>query len=139
MLFPLIVDMGNPAPVIGAEIIGVLCLLVGIVIFADSEKRHKRIMQAITTGRKYTALITRLNHVTKRTRSGTNRLIDSYCAECELTDEETNEKYLYNSAYTLYNLKGTEGSTVTIYVNPDDRSNCFVDLTTITENNYDGR
>lgn len=93
-------------------------------------------MQVIATGRKYTALITRLNHVAKRTRSG---LIDSCCAECELTGEETNEKYLYNSAYTLYNHKGTEGSTVTVYANPDDRSNCFVDLTTITENNYDGR
>lgn len=91
-------------------------------------------MQVIATGRKYTALITRINLVAKRTRSGANRLIDPYCAECGFTDED-----LYNSAYTLYNLKGTEGSTVTIYVNPDDRSNCFVDLTMITENNYDGR
>ena len=139
MLFLLIVDMGHSAPVISAEIIGILCLLMGIVIFIDSEKRHKRIMQVIATGRKYTALITRINHVAKRTRSGANRLIDSYCAECGLTGEETNEKYLYNSAYTLYNHKGTEGSTVTVYANPDDRSNYFVDLTTITENNYDGR
>ncbi|MBQ8842486.1 MAG: hypothetical protein IJZ65_07650 [Ruminiclostridium sp.] len=133
MLFPIVVDMGHPAPVISTEIIGILCLLVGIVTLVDSEKRHKRITAVIATGKKYTALITRINHVTRRKRSGANRIIDFYCAECEFTDTETNNKYLYNSAYTVYNLRGTEGSTVTVFVNPDDRSDYYVDLTTILD------
>ena len=31
--------------------------------------------------------------------------------------------------YATYNLKGTEGREVVVYVNPDDMSNYYVDLT----------
>lgn len=80
MIFPFIVGMNHPAPIAGTEIIGVLCLLVGVVIPVDSEKRHKRIMSVIESGRKYTAVITRINHMSARSRSGAKRWIHSYCA-----------------------------------------------------------
>ena len=78
MIFPFIVSMNHPDPIAGAEIIGVFCLPVGVVILVDSEKRHKRIMSVIESGRKYTAVITRINRVL--TSSGTKRWIHSYCA-----------------------------------------------------------
>ncbi|MBR4111749.1 MAG: hypothetical protein IKK53_01820 [Ruminiclostridium sp.] len=129
MIFPFIVSMNHPAPIAGAEIIGVLCLPVGVVILVDSGKRHKRIMSVIETGRKYTAVITRINHMSACSRSGAKRWIHSYCAECEFTDPATNGKYLLTSRYVTYNLKGTEGREVVVCVNPDDMSNYYVDLT----------
>lgn len=127
MIFPFIAGMNHPAPIAGAEIISVLCLPVDVVILVDSEKRHKRIMSVIESGRKYTAVITRINHMSAR--SGAKRWIHSYCAECEFTAPATNGKYLLTSRYVTYNLKGTEGREVVVYVNPDDMSNYYVNLT----------
>jgi len=63
--------------------------------------------------------------------SGAKRWIHSYCAECEFADPATNGKYLLTSRYVTYNLKGTEGREVVVYVNPDDMSNYYVDLTSL--------
>lgn len=134
MLFPLVVDMRHPAPVISTEIIGFLAVLVGVAVFIDGENRHKKIQKAISGGIRYTAVVTAIRHQVKSVRESSNYdRVHLYCAECEFTDPETNEKYLLTSRYVLYNLNGTEGREVPVYVNPDDRSNYFVDLAVLAQ------
>ena len=132
MLFPLFVDMGGVAIIISAEIIGFLFVLMGVVIVIDSEKKHKRTMRAITYGTEYKAVITRIQRRTRNVKRGSRRIRKHYyCAECEFISPDTNDKYLLTSSYVTYNLHGTEGKKVSVYMDPDDKTNYYVDLTTI--------
>lgn len=131
MLFPLVVDMGHPAPIAGTVIVGFLFLAVAVASFADSEIKHKKAQKALSQGVKHTAVITTVHHKIKSTNR--NRRIDIYCAECESTDPATNEKLTLTSRYVLYNLNGTEGREVPVYIDPDDMSNYFVDLTALAQ------
>ena len=133
MLFPLIVDVGHPAPIIGMESVGVLFLMVAVAVFADAEIKHKKVQKAIR-GNKYTAVVTAVHHRIKSTRNSSHyNRIHLYCTECEFTHPETNEKFLLTSRYVLYNLSGTEGRTVDVYFDSDDMTNYFVDLTVLAQ------
>ena len=133
MLFPLIVDVRHPAPIIGIEITGFLFLMVAVAVFADAEIKHKKAQKAMQ-GNKYTAVVTVVHHKVKTTRrNGGHHKIHLFCTECEFTHPETNEKFLLTSRYVLYNLSGTEGRTVDVYFDPDDMTNYFVDLTMLAQ------
>lgn len=134
ILFPIFVDMGHPAPVISTEIVGFLFLAAAVAVFADTEIGYRKTQKAISKGVKYKSLITDVHHKIKSTRrSGDHHRIHLYCTECEVIDPETNEKYLLTSRYVRYNLNGTVGRTVDVYFDPDDRTNYYVDLTTLAQ------
>lgn len=132
MLFPLFAPMGHIVPTIGAVMLGFFLALMGAVVLIDGIRRENKRKKVIAEGKKYTAVVTHIHSTTRRqTRRGRN-VVWVYCAECEMTDPETNEKYLYNSLYTTKRLDGSEGKQVTVYVDPADRSNYFVDISNLT-------
>lgn len=133
MIFPLIVDMGHPVPIISTEIIGFLALLVGAAVFADTEIRDRKITKALT-GNKYKAVIVNVNHTVKSIRRSRNYdKIDFYNADCEMTDTDTGETRMVSSLYVAYYLNGLEGRLVDVYIDPDDKNNYYVDLTTLAQ------
>ena len=53
-----------------------------------------------------------------------------YKAECEVTDPVTGEQFLYSSDGIMEDIRHLNGRRVTVYYDPDDRSNYYVDLDT---------
>lgn len=131
MLFPLFVDMGAVPPVIGTEIFGFCFLLIGAATLIDSVKKEKRMQRAYNEGKAFTGVITRIEMRARKRNTGARRRIHYYAAECEMVDPDTNEKYLYSSHYVREKLYDYEGRQVTIYVDMKDRSNYYVDLSSI--------
>lgn len=130
MLFPLFVDMGDPAPVIGAVMVGFFLALIGAATLADGIIKEKKKNKALAEGKKFQAVVTAIQ---SKTRHNRRHMIHIYCAECEFTDPDTNEKYLCSSHYVTRNLYGTEGRTVTVYVDMSDRSNYYVDISELLQ------
>ncbi len=125
------INKGELAPTIGAAAVGFFLALIGGVTLFDGVRKEKIRKKVIATGKKYTATVTGVQAVTR----GRNmrRRKRYYCVECEMVDPETNEKYLYSSQYIRTNLYGSEGKQVTVYVDPDNRGNYFVDTGKLSE------
>ncbi len=132
MLFPLFVDMGSTAPIVGAEIFGFCFMLIGVATLISSVKKEKQMERVYNEGKAFTGIITRVEMKVRKRNTGARRRIHYYAAECEMVDPDTNEKYLYSSHYVRHNLYGNEGRQVKIYVDMKDRSKYYVDLSSIS-------
>lgn len=99
---------------------------IGIVPAVKSSKRKK----LRETGEQGTAMIVSVD----LDRSVRINKRHPYKAQCEFTDPVTGEKYLYSSESMMEDIRYLQGQLVTVYYNPADRSQYYVDLDSVDEN-----
>ncbi len=95
-------------------------------IKGGSKKRLK------TSGERVSGTITNVITLTNIRINGRN----PYKAECEVVDYLTGEKYLYSSNQVIDDISYMVGSTVDVYVDPNDKSKYYVDLESVASDEY---
>ncbi len=105
---------------------GVVFAAIGVPFTAISIKGGaKKRLKA--NGERVTGTITDVITITNVTINGSH----PYKAECEVIDQFTGEKYLYSSKQVMNDITYMVGSTVDVYVDPNDKSKYYVDLESV--------
>lgn len=60
-----------------------------------------------------------------------------YKAECEVIDPYSGEKYLYSSDNYMTDICYMAGKTVTVYVDPNNRKKYYIDLESVSKDEFD--
>ncbi len=130
----------NPADVRAYENIAFIILaFMGLVFgavgggmfFANVAAGGKR-KKLMENGEPVTGTITDIITVTNVRINGRH----PFKAEVEVIDPYTSEKYLYSSKQVINDISYMVGSTVDVYVDPNDKSKYYVDLDSVNADSY---
>lgn len=108
-------------------ILGIMGLIFGLIggsflfTIISSKIKFKRLLE---NGERLTGTITDVITITNVRINGRH----PFKAECTVEDVLTGEKYLYSSQQVTTDISFLIGSTVDVYVDPDDKSKYFIDL-----------
>ena len=103
----------------------------GGLFFANIAAGSKR-KKLMANGERLSGTITDVITVTNVRINGRH----PYKAEIEVVDPYTGETYLYSSRQVINDISYMVGSTVDVYVAPDDKSRYYVDLESVVADEY---
>lgn len=125
----------------GASIIFIVFAIIGLVFaaiggsfVAVNVKNAKKRKKLLESGERVTGTIIDIETVTNVRINGRN----PYKAVVEVVDYITGEKYLYSSEQVLKDLTYMVGSSVDVYVEQNDKSKYYVDLSSVNAEEYTG-
>ncbi len=114
-------------------ILGIMGVVFGAIggglFFSGINKSLKR-KNLIKTGEVLTGTITNVVTVTNVRINGRH----PYKVECEVVDQITGEKYLYSSESIMNDMSCFIGSSIDVYVDPNDKSKYYMDILSLAEN-----
>lgn len=104
--------------------IGLLFFIIGLPFLIVAINKRKDMNRLLESGVQAEGIIT--NVVLDYYVRVNNR--HPYRAECKVTDPVTGAVYLYSSPRIMKDITHLEGSTVTVYYDPDNRKKYYVDI-----------
>lgn len=124
----------NPAEIKGDEgainiilpLFGLAFLAIGLVLVNNDRKKQQKMQRLLEQGSTVEGIINAITIDHNTTINNRHPLK----AEVTVTDPSTGEQFLYSSDSVMEDIRHLEGRRVTVYYDPDDRSNYYVDLDT---------
>lgn len=116
-------------------ILAIMGLVFGVIgggLFFTSVIAGGKRKKLMANGERVTGTITDVITVTNVRINGRH----PYKAEVEVIDHLTGEKYLYSSKQVINDISYMIGSTVDVYVDTNDKSKYYVDLDSVTNDDY---
>lgn len=112
---------------------GLVFAVPGAVLIGISAKKKKRIKNLIANGIRADAVITDIQTDRTTTVNGRHPIY----LTCQITNEVTGITTTYKSESTFDSLEQYIGHTVTVYANPADTSDAYVDLDSLVNDRLD--
>ena len=124
----------NPAEIKGDDgavsivlpLLGLVFLGIGLAFVISDKKKKKQMEMLMSKGNTAEGLITAVTVDYNTTINNRHPLK----AEVTVTDPVTGEQFIYSSESVMDDIRHLEGRRVTVYYDPDDRSNYYIDLDT---------
>ncbi|MBR4111754.1 MAG: DUF3592 domain-containing protein [Ruminiclostridium sp.] len=132
----------NPAEIKGKDgitniilpLFGLVFLVIGLALVNNDRKKNQQMQKLMEQGSTAQGVITAINVDYNTTINHRHPLI----AEVTVTDPDTGEQFLYSSDGIMEDIRHLNGRRVTVYYDPDDRSNYYVDLDTAESDDFLG-
>ncbi len=114
---------------------GLLFGAIGLIFLVIFNKQRKRLKNLFENGIRAEALVTGV--LLDRTTTVNGR--HPFYLTCQITNTVTGVVNTYNSESTFSDLTPYIGQTVTVYTNPSDTKDAYVDIKSLVENELEAR